>query len=220
MPRKRKRNKKEEKEGTPKKEEVFKGNYYIDNGKFYSLVKEYLRQKPPRQITEELGDMFILLANNIARRKEYINYSEDWKNEMKSDALYYCTKYADRFNPKKYDNPHAYFSMISINAFKMRIKKEKGNILKNGRLRKDIFEEFLVQEGLYKRRTPDIEDEANIDFSEADNIDDTIEHIQDESVFEEKPKLKLEIIRTIDEDDEIIKERIKEEKLNETTPNR
>lgn len=145
--------------------------HYIDNDKFMNMLIEYNSQKQcPKIISEELGEMFLLLVENISYSRNFINYSEDWKNEMKSDALYNCCKYIEKFDCNKYSNPYGYFTMIAFNAFKMRIKKEKTLNFKDTKLRAEIFEEFLNEEGLYKRKSIDVEDEANSVFQEMDNM--------------------------------------------------
>lgn len=158
------------------------GRYYIDNNKFLELLKEYNAQKQiPKIIGEELGSMILLLVENISFSRNFINYSEDWKNEMKSDALYVCCKYIGKFDANKYSNPYGYFTMIAFNAFKMRIKKEKTLLAKDDKLRAEIFDEFLSEEGLYKKKNFEVEDEANQVFQTMDNMKLEIEILEKEN---------------------------------------
>jgi hypothetical protein len=169
--------------------------HYIDNVKFLELLREYNAQKKrPKIIGEELGEMFLLLVDNISFSRNFINYSEDWKNEMKSDALYNIIKYVEKFDATKYNNPHAYFTMIAFNAFKMRIKKEKTMLAKDDKLRTEIFDEFLSDEGLYRRSVVEMDDEANHAFQSMDSMKLDIELLEKENE-EVKVKEKEDVFR-------------------------
>ena len=117
---------------------------YVDNVEFLRLLKEYNDQPVPRIISEELGEMFRLIVDNIAYSRQFINYTEDWKNEMKSDALFNFCRYLGTFDCNKSSNPFAYFTMIAMNAFKMRIKKEKFKNFKDSVIKEEIYNEFLT----------------------------------------------------------------------------
>jgi hypothetical protein len=169
--------------------------YYVDNTQFLELLRTYHNQKNrPKIISEELGEIFLLMVNNIAYSRNFINYSDDWKSEMKSDALYICCKYIDNFDLEKYKNPYGYFTMIIFRAYKMRIKKEKTLHTKDGKLREEIFNEFLQEEGIYKRKLADIDDEDNRMFQDLDNIKIDIEDMFESKVIMEENKGELDKI--------------------------
>lgn len=146
---------------------------YVSNENFLKLLENYNKQKTkPKIISEELGEIFLLIVDNLANSRQFINYSDDWKAEMKSDALYNSIKYIDKFDATKYNNPFGYFTMIAFNSFRMRIKKEKTTMLKNEIIRNELFDEFLVESKLYERKTNEMDDEDNKHFIEMDKAVD------------------------------------------------
>lgn len=116
-----------------KKEKKIKENYYVNNKEFYNELVEYLNickecedtNKKLPVIPDNLAYKIIKIANKLSYRPNFINYT--FKNEMKSDAIYYCIKYLRKFNPEKSNNPFAYFTQICYNAFVRRIKLEDKN---------------------------------------------------------------------------------------------
>jgi len=88
---------------------------YINNKVFYSLLKEY-RETGSKKVYEEIGKCFLLISRNLLNRANFINYTQDRKDEMISDAVYYMCRYIDKFDLNR-KNPFAYFTMIARNAF-------------------------------------------------------------------------------------------------------
>ena len=87
---------------------------FVDNVKFLELLKEYQKTKI---ICEGLGKIFTEMAEHLAYSRQFINYSEHWKTEMKSDAIFNCCRYLGNFDTVERDNPFAYFTTVMINAF-------------------------------------------------------------------------------------------------------
>lgn len=129
---------------------------YVTNEHLLKLLKEY---KETKVISEELGESFFLIAHNLSYSRQFINYSESWKNEMISDALYNFCRYVGTFNVEKGVNPFAYFTQIAINAFIMRIKKEKFHNIKEEKIREELYDNFLheykLTTGQYIDKTED-----------------------------------------------------------------
>ena len=104
-----------------------KSNYnYIDNSKFLDSIVEYQNtctedHSPP--IPDYIGECFIKIANGLATKSNFINYS--YKDEMISDGIENCISYCKNFNPEKSKNPFSYFTQIIYYAFLRRIEKEK-----------------------------------------------------------------------------------------------
>lgn len=105
---------------------------YIDNKKMYAeLVKynvalrEYNEDKTKKEpkISNYLGECFMLIANNLAIRPQFVNYI--FKDEMILDSIENCITYIHNFDDTKYSNPFAYFTQIIYYAFLRRIYKEK-----------------------------------------------------------------------------------------------
>lgn len=115
------------------KKEDLKKKYYINNKEFYNEICEYLSEceecerlgKEIPIVPDSIGCKIIKIANKMTYMPNFINYT--YKNEMKSDAIYYCIRYLRKFKYKEYNNPFAYFSQICYNAFRKRIKIEKKN---------------------------------------------------------------------------------------------
>jgi len=108
-----------------------KNSHYIDNERFFDEMckwkKEYDENKekgldPPR-LTEYIGQCFLDIATNLARKENFMNYP--YKEEMISDGVENCVMYCYNFNPEKSKNPFSYFTQIIYFAFLRRIDKEK-----------------------------------------------------------------------------------------------
>ena len=108
-----------------------KSNHYINNADFLVAITDY-REKyfqakendlPKPRIPEYIGMCFIKIAENVAKKKNFINYS--FKDEMILDALENCVQVCHNFDPAKSSNPFAYFTQITHFAFVRRIVKEK-----------------------------------------------------------------------------------------------
>ena len=105
--------------------------HYVDNKKFLQAMIEYRdkckkaeeknRKKP--DVTNYIGECFLKIANHLAYRPNFINYT--FRDDMISDGIENCLQYLNNFNPKKSNNPFAYFTQIIYYAFVRRIQKEK-----------------------------------------------------------------------------------------------
>ena len=85
------------------------------------VAEETGREKPP--ITEYIGECFLLIAERLSMRANFINYP--FREEMVGDAIENCLMYASNFDPTKSKNPFSYFTQIIYYAFLRRIQKEK-----------------------------------------------------------------------------------------------
>jgi len=74
-------------------------------------------------VPDYIGDCFIKIANHLAYKSNFINYS--FRDEMILDAIENCLTYMHNFDPNKSRNPFAYFTQITYYAFVRRIQKEK-----------------------------------------------------------------------------------------------
>jgi len=108
---------------------------YIDKKKFKQLLQRYrlakLNNAPTKQVRalfNEIGKCFLQIAWGFLNRPNVINYSLDRKNEMVSDAVFYMSKYVDRYDTSR-PNPFSYFTQVAKNACLQRItfykKREK-----------------------------------------------------------------------------------------------
>ena len=109
-----------------------KSEHYVDNKVFLQAMIEYKdrcekaekrkRKKVP-PVTNYIGECFLKIANHLSYRPNFINYT--FRDDMISDGIENCLQYLDNFNPKKSNNPFAYFTQIIYYAFIRRIQKEK-----------------------------------------------------------------------------------------------
>lgn len=99
-----------ESKGIP--EEVYKG--------ILSNYRDSFGGEP--RVSEYLGKCFYDLAENYSHNFNFKNYT--FRSEMVMDAVYFCVKYIDTFNPEKTKNPFAYFTTTCHHAFLQRIDKE------------------------------------------------------------------------------------------------
>lgn len=107
--------------------------YYVSNSQLctkyiewyadIALAKKTEAEDP--QIPPFIVDAMIKIANRLSYNYRFIGYS--FKDEMISDALYDCIRFAKKFNTTKSDkpNPFSYLTTICFNAFLRRIDKEK-----------------------------------------------------------------------------------------------
>lgn len=114
-----------------KNKEGTQSAHYIDNKEFFrqisvwreSLMISIEAGEPKPQVTPYLGECFIKIANHLAYKSNFINYT--FRDEMILDGIENCLTYIHNFDPSKSKNPFAYFTQITYYAFIRRIQKEK-----------------------------------------------------------------------------------------------
>ena len=110
-----------------------KPEHYINNK---DLQAEYLlyhetklaaleKGDPPPPLTDKIGQAILSIATRRAFSRNFVGYTQHWKEEMIGDAIEACIKYAHNYNPVKYNNPFAYITQIVNNAMANRINREK-----------------------------------------------------------------------------------------------
>jgi len=103
---------------------------YIDNKEFIRLILVY-RQTGNQVVYNEIGRKFLAIVKNQLRLPCFINYTDDRKSEMISDALFYMSKNLDKYDPgyssgnAMEGNPFSYFTMIAQRAFLQKIAEYK-----------------------------------------------------------------------------------------------
>jgi DNA-directed RNA polymerase specialized sigma24 family protein len=96
---------------------------YIKNSDFLKMLVKYQKTKD-RKVANEIGKQFILIAERFIKKANFIDYTDDRKNEMISDATYYMWRFIDRFDVSK-DNPFSYFTTVAKNAFLQYLNERK-----------------------------------------------------------------------------------------------
>ena len=85
-------------------------------------LKDWKSPNKPR-ITNYLGECFLKIATHLSYKPNFVNYM--FREDMISDGIENCVQYMLNFDPKKSNNPFAYFTQIIHYAFLRRIQKEK-----------------------------------------------------------------------------------------------
>jgi len=93
---------------------------YITNKELLPVLAKY---KETGVISEELGQMFYLIARNLSSKSNWASYT--WKEDMIQEAVFTCTKYIKNFDSNKSKNPFAYITQICNNSFVAYVKKQK-----------------------------------------------------------------------------------------------
>lgn len=105
--------------------------HYVNNKQMYETMSLYIKAvrkstrektEPPR-IPEYLGECLYLICNKLSLKPQFFGYT--WRDEMVSDGIENCIIAINNFDPRKSNNPFAYFTMIAWNAFIRRIQREK-----------------------------------------------------------------------------------------------
>ena len=129
-------------------------DHYVDNKKFFAEMvkwKDLVKQAedvgdPKPQVTEYIGECFLLIAERLSTRPNFINYP--YRDEMIGDAIENCLMYAANFDPEKSKNPFAYFTQIVYYAFLRRIQKEKRQMeIKDKILEKSGYDHVFTVDG-------------------------------------------------------------------------
>lgn len=120
---------------------------------------------PP--LSDKIGKAIMQIANRRCYSPRFVNYAPNWKEEMISDAIETCVRYAHNFDPTKYDNPFAYLTQLVTNAVFQRIKKEH----KQQYIKLKLFDNSHGFVGEL--------DENNVNIEDMDLLDETNEMYHD-----------------------------------------
>jgi len=153
---------------TPDKENP---THYVKNKDLYNAIKAYKIEfneavdngLPEPRVPEYIGECFLKMATNVAKRPEYVNYPH--KEEMIGDAIENCLKYVKNFDPELGSNPFAYYTTFIYRAFWRRIEQEKKQ---------------LYIQALKVRRMGNLENSFDVmDEDEADYHNTYVEYMQE-----------------------------------------
>ena len=119
--------------------------HYVNNAEFLKHMKAYIKtvnvskrkKLPAPQVPDFIGECILSIANKLANKPNFMNYP--FREEMISDGIENCLMYINNFNPKKSNNPFAYFTQIIYFAFVRRIQKEKKHLYTKYRLIEESF---------------------------------------------------------------------------------
>ena len=97
-------------------------NNYIDRDQLHKLMRDY---KDTGIISEQLGQMFMVMTDHILGHSNFRNYTVDIKEEMRSHALMLLVKYSHNCDAYQRDARQTfnYITTIIFNACKQTLQK-------------------------------------------------------------------------------------------------
>src|SRR6185369_2058117 len=96
--------------GRKKDENKLKSNHYVNNEEFLQALIEY-KINPSKKLLNVIGRIIMKISEHAIMAPNFMNYTNDRKIEMISDANYLMVRYCiKKFNPEVSNNPFAYFS--------------------------------------------------------------------------------------------------------------
>ena len=113
-------------------------NNYIDRDQLHQLMRDY---KDTGKISEQLGEMFMIMTDHILGHSNFRNYTVDIKEEMKSHALMLLVKYSHNCDAYQRDARQTfnYLSTVIFNAFKQTLQK----YYKHLNLKRELEQQYL-----------------------------------------------------------------------------
>lgn len=93
---------------------------YMTNKEFYA---ELIECQKKGKISNELGKMFLMLAERYSSKANFSGYT--YRDEMVGFGIVACCAAYQKFDPKRTQNPFAYFTTVIHNTFVQIITKEK-----------------------------------------------------------------------------------------------
>ena len=111
---------------------------YIDRDRLHQLMRDY---KDTGIISEELGEMFMTMADHILGHSNFRNYTQDVRQEMKSYALLLLIKYSHNCDVYQRDARQTfnYITTIIFNACKQMLQK----YYKQLNLKRELEQKYL-----------------------------------------------------------------------------
>ena len=95
---------------------------YVDNKYFHKMLVEY-KETGSRKAYNEIGKIFLMIAQRWLNKSNFINYSDDRKEEMIGNSVLRMCKNIDSFNLEKKD-PFGYFTEVTKNEVLQFINKQ------------------------------------------------------------------------------------------------
>ena len=164
-----------------------RSTHYVNNKDFLAALKVFKRawNKAKREKTESpvipeyLGECFLKIAEHLSYKPNFINYI--FREEMICDGVENCVQYIQNFNPRKSENPFAYFTQIIYYAFLRRIQKEKKQLY----IKMKSIEQSGILEHIKEYETQD-QDETEYKNAYIDYLQQNLGDL--EAFFEKKRK--------------------------------
>lgn len=107
------------------------------------LMAAIMESKKMGTMSDTLAKMLTVLCDRYAKKGNYSGYT--FNDDMRAYALLSLVKTWDAFDPKKSDNPFAFYTQCVKNSFRQYLKIE--------RKQRDIRDKMLVHSGLNPSHT-------------------------------------------------------------------
>ena len=113
-------------------------NNYIDRDRLYQLMRDY---KDTGIISEELGEMFMIMTDHILGHSNFRNYTQAVREEMRSHALLLLVRYSHNCDAYQRDARQTfnYITTITMNACKQVLQK----YYKHLNLKRELEQQYL-----------------------------------------------------------------------------
>ncbi len=113
-----------------------KSKNYVNNKSLLAEYQIYFDKKqnclknnlPIPPLTDKIALAIVQIANRHCNSRKYFGYTNNWKEELISNAIMTATIRGHSFDPNRSDNPFAYLTQICDNAFKEQLKREKKQV--------------------------------------------------------------------------------------------
>ena len=113
-------------------------NNYIDRDRLHQLMRDY---KDTGIISDELGEMFMIMTDHILGHSNFRNYTQAVREEMRSHALLLLVRYSHNCDAYQRDARQVfnYLSTVTFNAFKQTLQK----YYKHLNLKRELEQQYL-----------------------------------------------------------------------------
>ena len=111
---------------------------YIDRDRLHQLMRDY---KDTGKISEELGQMFMIMTDHILGHSNFRNYTQAVREEMKSYALLLLVKYSHNCDAYQRDARQTfnYITTIVMNSCKQVLIK----YYKNQNMKRELEQRYI-----------------------------------------------------------------------------
>lgn len=145
--------------------------YYVKGSELRAQIEKYQKSKRADaekrgvpyeegqgEISEALGEMIIKICERFSRHPRFFGYS--FRDQFVADAVARCiTHGVDKINLDLPNcNPFSYFTQISYNEFRQKIKRQKRYQQIKQRVREQIYNQFEKENNLQQTKDNDEDD--------------------------------------------------------------
>lgn len=114
---------------------VEKKKNYLNNR---DLLAQVMLSKKQERMTNELAKMLQMLCRRYARKGNFVNYT--YNDDMQAYAMLMLVRTWNSFDPKKSNNPFAFFTQCIKHSFIQYLNQEKKQ--------RDVRDELMLKAGL------------------------------------------------------------------------